>query len=311
MTSIRHILCPVDVMNGSHEAVEQAATLASLNGARLLLLYVFTAPLPLRRALPQPVSEVLTDKARAALLRDLDAVAAPVRARGLTVDTVVREGEIVPEILAAIQAGAADLVVMATHGRSGLGRLILGSVTERTIRSAPCPVLSVSPRGEGVGGNEPTAPYRHILCAVDFSSESLSALAFATALAEQVGGTVRLLHVVEWFNDTPLTDYGLFDVPEYPGKACVEAQAELRAVAPRVTRARLDLLDVVIARRPYEEILRQAASHPTDLIALGVRGRGALDMLISGSTTNHVLREAPCPVLTVHATRDPHVGSST
>lgn len=118
----------------------------------------------------------------------------------------------------------------------------------------------------------------------------------AMMLAAHAQGTVRVLHVVEWVEPQHRP---LANAADYQQQAVDEARARLRSVVQPAAGGDVTVLDVAVARRPYLAILREAESHPTDLIALGVRGRGAVDIVLTGSTTNRVLRESRCPVLTV------------
>lgn len=115
---------------------------------------------------------------------------------------------------------------MGTHGRTGVGRLVLGSVAEETIRSVGCPVLTVPPGSAEPLGTEPTAvSFSRILCPIDFSPESLAALNMAIVLAERAQGTVSVLHVVEWFDWGQRERHRFLNVPEYPQQAVEDAHA--------------------------------------------------------------------------------------
>jgi universal stress protein E len=299
---IRNIVCAVDVTDLTSPVIQYGAGLASAHRAQLLIVYVFNAPLPLRMALPQYAGEMLDSGARCEMLADLDRLAEPLRQRGISVRTFVCEGKPARELVRVAQTHHGDMIVMGTQGRTGVGRLVLGSVAEETIRSAGCPVLTVPPRTAELTGDDLSAvSFKRILCPVDFSPESATALEMAIALAEHGRGTVRILHVAESFDQEQLETYRFLNVPEYPQQAVRDAYARLTSLVPHAARCELRVLGVAVAQRPYRAVLREAEAHPTDLIALGVRGRGAADMLVSGSTTNRVLREARCPVLTTHA----------
>jgi nucleotide-binding universal stress UspA family protein len=299
---MRNIVCAVDVTDPSPRVIRLAAGLASAHGAQLLLLYVFNPPLPLRTALPQYAGEMLDSGARSELLADLDRLAQPVRQAGIAVRTLVGEGRPARELVRVAQAHHADLLVMSTHGRTGIGRLVLGSVADETIRTAGCPVLTIPPESvESVDAGLTAVSFRRILCPIDFSPESLAALKMAIELAEHAQGTVSVMHVVEWLDWGQRERPHFLNVPEYPRQAVEDAHARLLSLVPHSARCEIRIVDVAAASRPYTAILRESEAHPTDLIALGVRGRGAAGTLLSGSTTNRVLREARCPVLT---TRD-------
>ena len=148
MSTFRKILVPVDFSEHSDEAVRVASDLAKLCGAPLTLVHVYQLPvypLPEGAIFPPPeaVAEQLTTAGR-----DLDKLAATARAAGAPgVETVVRQGVPFSDIVAFARDGGFDLIVMGTHGRTGLKHLLIGSVAEKVVRKAPCAVLTI--RGAG------------------------------------------------------------------------------------------------------------------------------------------------------------------
>ena len=119
-----------------------------------------------------------------------------VRGRGgLPLEFEIGQGDAAVEILERSSALPSDLIVMGTHGRHGFDRLVLGSVTEKVIRKARCPVMTVPP---GTAEAVPASPlFKRILCAIDFSDASLKALDHAMSLAEEADAHLTLAHVVE------------------------------------------------------------------------------------------------------------------
>jgi nucleotide-binding universal stress UspA family protein len=174
-------------------------------------------------------------------------------------------------------------------------------VTEKVLRTSPVPVLTVPaqapdvvPIGRG--------PFRRILYATDFSPGSEHALRHAASLAQHGAAQLTLLHAVEPLavGYDPIVVMP-FDVTAYNTSLEEAAEARLRTFVPDSIRLGCDTDDVVVSGKPYVEILRSAAERQVDLIVLGVHGRSALDRLVFGSTTEHVVRRATCPVLTVRA----------
>jgi nucleotide-binding universal stress UspA family protein len=186
-----------------------------------------------------------------------------------------------------------DLVVLGTHGRSGIGKLFLGSVAEEIFRRASCPVLSVGPHVFGKPGSE--LSFRHILFATDFSEDSRAALPFAFSLAEEDEASLTLLHVVAQ--------------PEAGITDCEGVRASLldrlqQLVPPEAeswchTECRIEFGHIF--EPPAETILQVAMAHAADLIVLGARAvQGKLGMATHlTSTTARILTQAICPVLTV------------
>jgi nucleotide-binding universal stress UspA family protein len=194
----------------------------------------------------------------------------------------------------------ADLVVMGTHGRGGFERLMIGSVAERVLQKAPCPVLLVPPHAAAASPGE--VAFKRILCPMDFSPSASLALGFALDLARQAGGTVTLLHVVEWLTDEEPRMYAQFNVSQYRQQLVDDARRRMQALVNDDPRASTITHRVVLGRS-YREILQCAAGQEADLIVMGAQGRGGLELALFGSTTHQVVRAAACPVLTVRGAR--------
>ena len=296
MTRINRVVCPVDFSDTSRHALDQAAAIARWYEAGLTVVYVFVS-LPTLDLPPL----VLDDKDREGLMVQLRRFVAGVPS-DVRLELRVEQAEYVhDEILRQIAAEDADLLVLGTHGRSGFHRLFLGSVTEKTIRRAPCPTLVVPPRAPVVSPDA-RIQFRRILCPVDFSNSSLGALEYAISLAEETDARLTLLHVI----DLPpeLRENALvadLDVNRIRASAEAEARRRLRRLIPEPVRTCCTVQTAVVEGGPYRQVLRQAEADGSDLIVIGVHGRGAVDLLLFGSTTHHVVRSAHCPVLIVRS----------
>jgi nucleotide-binding universal stress UspA family protein len=294
MIRITHVLCPVDFSEISQHALDHAAAIARWYEARLTLLYVF-ANLPTMDLPPL----VLQDADRERLLSDLRRMAAAVP-RDVPVEFRIQEaGYVHEEVLAQLGATHADLLVLGTHGRSGFQRLFLGSVTEKVIRKTTCPTLVVPPRAPDVPAGSPIQ-FRRILCAVDFSASSLDALAYAINVAEESDAQLTVLHVVDFppmLTEEPTM--AAVDLSRLRQAAASDAQRKLQELIPEEARTYCTVDTAVVEGRAYREILQQATERQSNLIVMGVHGRGALDLLVFGSTTHHVIRASTCPVLIV------------
>jgi nucleotide-binding universal stress UspA family protein len=193
------------------------------------------------------------------------------------------------------------MVVLGTHGRSGVARLLLGSVAEKTLRTSPVPVLVVPPHVSDIAPAR-RDPFRSVLCAIDFSPDSARALAYATSLAQHAGGRLTLLHSVEPMPPGhEATDGVTFDVAAYGDALEKSARAQMERFAPEAFAAGCQRENLVTRGRAYKDILRVAAERQADVIVVGVHGRNAFDRLVFGSTTEHIVRRAACPVLAVPA----------
>jgi nucleotide-binding universal stress UspA family protein len=193
----------------------------------------------------------------------------------------------------------AALIVMATHGRSGVQRLLLGSVAEAVLETAACPVMTVPPHA--VADREGDVRITRVLCAVDYSPASYQALGFALAIARERHAALTVLHVVESLPDDDVSAGTSVTVPEFPKALLADAHEKLRGVISEAAPGRAGIVDRVVSGRAGDEILAVAADMGADLLVMGARSPGALGTAFFGSTTSHVVRQAACPVLTMRA----------
>lgn len=297
MGAFTRVLCPIDFSVASGHAVRYARALASGLGAELTLQHVYT---------PSALPDVIVTPSTTELDRLKHEANAFARSAGCSEPlpaVAVDVGQAADEIIARAARDGTDLLVMGTHGVTGFKRFVLGSVAEKVLRQVRCPVLTVPPHA-----NEAHAavPFRHILCAVDFSDWSLAALEAAATLASPSGATVTALHVVEWpWPEPPAPTFDELPAPqatalqEYRRYVVAQATARLRAAVDTVVDARCLTTIEVAHGKPHVELVRVATERRVDLIALGVHGRSKLDLAVYGSTTSQVVRHAECPVLTV------------
>ncbi|MEQ1757207.1 MAG: universal stress protein [Vicinamibacterales bacterium] len=296
MIRIANVLCPVDFSETSQRALDHAAAIAHWYEARLTLLHVVVS----RPVLDLPMPE-LTDADRERLSTDLRKMAGRIPPQ-VAIDYRISEAEFVDtEIVAQIAATQANLLVLGTHGRSGFERLFLGSVTEKLLRRATCPTLVVPPRAAAVAADAPVQ-LRRILCPVDFSDGSLNALTTAIGMAEEADARLTLLNVIE----IPPTLFGTSgmsetDVDRIRAAAEADVLRRLRALVPEGARTYCSVETAVVEGSAHREIVRSATDARADVIVIGAHGGGTLDRLVFGSTTHHVIRAAPCPVLVVRS----------
>jgi universal stress protein A len=144
---IRHILAPTDFSDPSKKALSDALELAQTFGAKLSLLHVFEPSPYLGFTPPAMSTDLLGDLERQAST-ELAQVLPDAREAKVEVTRAVAIGSPPQQIVETAEAEHVDLIVMATHGRTGLSHLLIGSVAERVVRTAPCPVLTIRPPGE-------------------------------------------------------------------------------------------------------------------------------------------------------------------
>ncbi len=298
MPEITRILCPIDFSDASLHAIDHAVVLARWYGASITALHVSNPiflPVPgltMAGYQDEPVpGEADIGRLKAETVACFESAA---RA-GIAVDVLIETGPPDVRIVDCAASSGADLIVIGTHGHGGFEHLVLGSVTEKVLRKARCGVLTVPPRARATSA----LPFKRLLCPVDFSDSSLAALQLAFSLAQEGDAELTILHVLEWpVEDEPLT-MRAFSVPEYQIYREEQATAQLGRLVPGGARDWCKPATRLAHGKPYREILGTATEDRADLIVMGVHGRNALDLMLFGSTTNHVVRRATCPVLTL------------
>jgi nucleotide-binding universal stress UspA family protein len=303
MIEIRRILCPTDFSDCSRRALDHAVAIAKWYESTITLVHV-SPIVPLAAYAPGSgvvPSANLSPEERQSLLTSMKQFAAAEASPDIRFDYILGEGGTAAQILNAAETLASDLLVIGTHGRSGFERLMLGSVTEKVLRKATCPVLSVPRHSTDAVPMPPL--FRHILCAVDFSECSIHALEYAMSLAQEAGGSLTVLHVIDIGPEIPdvhgLMMGGVPDVREFVARVGESARVRLKELVPESVRTSCHVETMVVEGRSYHEVLRVAGDQASDVIVLGVHGRGPVDRLFFGSTAQQVVRGATCPVLTL------------
>ncbi|MBV9323906.1 MAG: universal stress protein [Chloroflexi bacterium] len=279
----RHLIVPLDGSREANVGVPHAYRIARGSGARVTLLRVVSHG-----------RDVADGQAF------LDGVAHEYAAPDLAIEVVVREGDAAEVILSEIQQRGADLVVMRTHGRSGLTRAVLGSVAEKIVKQSSTPVLLLPPGDR----NQASGDIRAILVPVDGSPGGSLALGVAQALARQSNASLQLLQVVQpvpAYQSSALLMYGPMDVdPAWDADAESGAQAHVDAIASRLSARGLTArAEALIANSVPEAIVTNAAEHECDLIVMSSHAHTGAARAFLGSVTDAVVRSAKCPVLVV------------
>jgi nucleotide-binding universal stress UspA family protein len=299
MVSINRILCPIDFSDFSLDALRHGLKLAQWYSAQLTVFHVYQPfqPLPID-GIPGTVP-VLADADPQQIADNVRRFCDPVvGSSGLNVEVLVSPGDAAKEIRTEAERRPFDLLILGTHGRSGFERLFLGSVTEKVLRSTRVPVLTIPPPVR-----EPGSPlYKIILCPVDFSAASIRALEYALSLAQEADARLILLHAIEdVLGHTSVQSLGQLTVAQYYEQLELAAVTRLRSVVPDDARVWAHPEERVVKGRAYEEILKTVADEHVDVVVMGVQGKGVVNQLVFGSTTHRVIREAGCPVLTLHS----------
>lgn len=303
MIEIARILSPVDFSECSQHALAYAVAMARWYGSRITALHVFVnwpAVNVIPSLYPATVPPIRFESIREELMRHSRSFVQAAHATDIEIDVAVEEApDLLREILEQADLLKADLIVMGSHGRGGVDRLLLGSTTEKVLRKAACPVMVVPPRAQEPPVSEP-AHFHRILCPVDFSASSLAAVAYAMSLAEEADAQLTLLNAIEvppGLYEAPLS--AELDVNAIRVAAEADRLRRLEALVPDAVRTYCTVETAVSEGRASRAILRVATERSSDLIVMGVQGRGAFDLMLFGSNTHAVIRAAACPVLTV------------
>lgn len=294
--NIDTILFPTDFSNVAEGAFAHAAHLALRYHATI---HVFNVEAPDSADTPNPMDFLPGEPADEAP-GDGEAV------QRVNVQTATQERGTVPVIYAQTDSASPadaivdyateeeiDLVVMGTHGRKGVDRLLSGSVSEQVVRTAPCPVFTVMPSDEPSG--VPTIA--RVLAPVDLSDQSETVMKHAAALSDAYAAPLDLLHVVE--EAAYPNAYGLDPLTPSLPNVQDRAREALETLAGEL-ELRTDPVNIhVLAGHAARDIVEFADKHEADLIVMATHGRTGLKRFLIGSVAEKVVRRAPCPVFTL------------
>ena len=305
MIQIKRILFPTDFSEHANQVLKYAVHLAQKFDAELYLLHAIVMyeddPNNPDHRFPDLSGSVV--QIRQIAQDRLDNSYAEYSSLPVRVFKETRRGiSVYQEIISFAEEKEIDLIVIGTHGRSGLSHLLLGSVAEKVVRYAPCPVLTI---GRQTVERPVSLEVKNILVPVDFSTYSAEALKYAVAVGETYAARLHLLYVVE--------------EPTYPAfyaSGTISALEIMRDLPARAKRAITKFLkdnaptDLKVVRdvregKPENEIIHYTAENAIDLIVMATHGLSGLDRFILGSTTERVIRKATCPVLSVKLREEP------
>lgn len=279
--SLKNILYATDFSRYSDAALPFALSIARKYGSKIFAVHVVSLS-PFTNSSPTQAWQALVAQG----VREAQEAMSRVKGRWSHVphETLLRKGEVWSELSKLIEEKGIDLVVCGTHGRTGLSKVVMGSVAEEIYRHAPCPVLTIGPNV--VGEPESLGDIHTILYATDFSPESLAAVPYAVSLAQENQARLYLLHVT----GTPVGPV-----------AERELAGSLRSLIPSGCGLDCSPKAFVDFGEPARKITELAEELRVDLIVLGPRRSSRLASLghLPQSTAHNVVSKAICPVLTV------------
>ena len=308
------IVAPLDGSTLALQALPYARLIAASTGATLVLVKALnTPPADLMSlaaegstadAVPStPTPEHwagLRERARADSARQLDDAAGPARRQGLNVETVLKEGDPVEAIAEEADKDEQTLIAMSTHGRSGVGRWLMGSVTDRVVREGKHATLIVRAQAGDVTSSSPRLS--RVLLPVDGSPLSEAALPHAAAMAQALGCGVTAIRAVpiqtlgEAFADYVPTDQSAV----FAAEVQAEAESYLARIVPEIGAAGVDSVDgKVVTSNPGNAILDEVGDSGERLVVMATHGRTGVGRWLMGSVTDRVIRHSPGPVLVI------------
>jgi nucleotide-binding universal stress UspA family protein len=297
MARIRRLLFPTDFSEGSRQAIAPTVALARQFDAAITLVYV------LPTTFPAEFSHLGLNFEAHRLTAESQRSLAAFRERELppdiSIQAVVKEGGAPFQIAETAREVEADLIVLSTHGYTGLKHALLGSTAERVVRHAPCPVLVFRATPVPVQfPDDPQVRFKRILVPTDFSEASEKAMRYAAALGAPHDAAYHLLHVIE---PPPYPEFGYAHVPTREAALRAEAMERLNTASHRALGPELVARTQTCIRtgRASFEIATEARETHSDLIIIGTHGHSALKTMLLGSTAEEVVRYAPVPVLVV------------
>lgn len=294
MLTIENILFPTDFTPSAEDAFSHAAHLASRHDARI---HVFNVVRPEEADQANPMDYLPLEQSEGELVLAAEDVELPGPPQLETnVEIVYRKMEgasPAKEIVEYVVKHDIDLVVMGTHGRQGLDRLLSGSVSEEVVRQSACPVLTVLGRDEPQPGPE----IQSVLAPVDFSENAHLGLAHARELARAYDASLDVMHVVE--EVVFPTVYGIDPIAPHMPDVLQRAEEALGRMADDVVGDAVPTNLHVMVGYPARDIVDVAAENDAGLIAMATHGRTGMERFLIGSVAEKVIRNASCPVFTV------------
>ena len=288
VVEFRRILVATDFSEGARAALEYALTMARRFKSKVYLAHVipsqvfhFVAPESSVDAL-QKAKEFATRELR----RWIDAAAMS----DVEHEELLIEGQVWPVLQEVIESHDIDLLAMGTHGRTSQKKLLLGAVAEEVFRLAECPILSVGPEARLEPGKK--SELQRILYATNFKPHAERAASLAFALERAHHAKLTVLHVAEKGGDPSLEGHEI--VRDF-------LVNRLRKVMPAACKNVCEPEFQIRFGEAAEEILRTAAEQNANLLILGLRGGRGLAGQLPSATAYELVRQAPCPVLTLRS----------
>ncbi len=290
----KKILVPVDFSDCSNKALEYAILFGEKYGAVLTLFHVvalFQEDVGETERMQE--LEEIVKRQEEKIRKQMSGSKEKVTARGVSVNTVIQRGiNPADTILEFLDEQDFDLVIMGTHGRTGLKHVLQGSVAEKVVRLSPVPVLTIHREVQKYDFDDIVVP-------IDFSAHSLKAVEYATDLAQTFNSRLHFLHVIEQEIHPSFYAAGVTSIFEIDHDLKERVVENMQEFVEDFLDESMTTEYVVREGKAHREIVEFAKEKGMDLIVIATHGLSGLEYLLLGSTTEKVVRWATCPVLTV------------
>jgi nucleotide-binding universal stress UspA family protein len=271
MERMERLLVATDWSESSRSAVEEAIQLAKACSSKLIAMTTVLTNMEYEDAMPWVIERAEKD-----MQEKLESIRRMASEQGIECETFVYRGDDPSmDIVNAAVTKHVDMIVMGTRGRTGLKKLIMGSVTGNVIGHTPCKVLVVPPGAK--------TDYRSILIATDGSIHSAAAASEAAAVAKRYESSLVIVSVAPSAAEVPLAEENVKQVMELADKEGLKKEG------------------LVLQGKPHEVILEIAKQKHAGLIVVGSHGRTGLTSLFMGSVTERVISLTESAVLVVKA----------
>jgi len=293
---LKNILCATDLSDFSSHAVSYAIAIAREFDAKLYLCHIFDLPSFSVHGTAYMFQPQQQDNLLKYAREKLEIL---MEKQSIKWELIVTTGPVADTVSRQAEEKKIDMAVVATHARSGLKRLFLGSVTERLIRTISCPLLIVVPSDTDTSSDLiEELNFKNILVGCDFSPDSDRAVEYGLNLALEFQAGIHLVHVVKPVDYEKIVPSGAM-TEELRENLYENSNRKLLSLIPEETHHWCKVKTDCLTGEPFEEISKYAVLNEIDLIVMGVRGLNMVKTLFLGSTTDRVLRRSVCPVLSV------------
>ena len=290
----KHILVPLDGSEFAEQALQAAEALCTAYECRLTLLTVKQ-----KESFLKSIHFSLTFKGRRLSINGeretyLQKIEKSLEAKGIEVDHTIRTGEVAESINGLVKEIGVDMVVISSHGRSGVSRLLLGSVANQVLQQATCPIMVIHP----IEGVTPAVPkFKKLLVTLDGSEFAERVLPYVKASV--IFESVVLLISVPQVPEAEMYGAVVNEIRELREHAETEAKEYLEGVSTNLQKAGVNTTVIVTGSRPAQTIASIAQKEKVDVIMMATHGRGGMDSLIIGSVAERIVQNTDCPVFLV------------